>query len=405
MTAQVVIMNKLTAALASDSSVTMSRNGEIKRSFLTAEKIFPLGQPHRVAVLSSGDAELLGVPFALLLAEWGRSLEDEPRGRVSDYASSFCSWVEQQSGLFTTDAQDDYLSWVLRDYFLAVRRDLLERCTEAGLTEDKWRSPEAKTLVEEVVGGRLERLRGLPKCTNLGAVDPVAFFEQHVSVLHDALEWVFDDTPRSKAGDNLLHQVAQALLPAREPFSTDATLVFVGFGQQELFPASQGLDLSGMFAGKLKSFFSDYVTVSVTDGACISGYGQREAMDTFLEGYHGDFLEAAHRRLEEALNAARSGGGDATKAEQLSKEQHDALVEDFSKLSWKEYVEPLVNTVAGLPEADVARMAEALVGLQVLRLLTRAEAETVGGPVDVGVLTGEEGFSWFRHKSLFREER
>ena len=405
MTAQVVIMNKLAAALASDSSVTLTRNGEIKRSFLTAEKIFPLGQPHRVAVLSSGDSELLGVPFALLLAEWGRSLGDEPRGRVSDYASSFCSWVEQQTGLFTTEAQDDYLGWVLRDYFLAVRRALLERCTEAGLTQDIWPSPAAAALVEEVVGGRLERLRALPRCTNLDAVDPVGFFEQHASMLHDVLEWVFDDTPRSGAGDNLLREVAQALLSAREPFSTDATLVFVGFGQQELFPASQRLNLSGIFAGKLKSFFSDYVTVSVTDGACISGYGQTEAMDTFLEGYHDDFLEAAHRRLEEALNAALTGGGDATKAAQLSKEQHDALVEDFSKLSWKEYVEPLVNTVAGLPKADVARISEALVGLQVLRQLTRAEAETVGGPLDVGVLTREEGFSWFRHKSLFRGER
>lgn len=85
---------------------------------------------------------MLRVPFALLLTEWGGSLGNEPPGQVSDYVYSFCSWLEQQSGLFTAEAHDGYLGWVLRDYFLAVRRDLLKRCTEAELTEEKWRSAE-----------------------------------------------------------------------------------------------------------------------------------------------------------------------------------------------------------------------------------------------------------------------
>ena len=49
---------------------------------------------------------------------------------------------------------------------------------------------------------------------------------------------------------------------------------------------------------------------------------------------------------------------------------------------------------------DLARVAESFVGLQVLRQLTQAEMETVGGPIDVAVITRADGFRWVSGKSL-----
>jgi hypothetical protein len=83
MTSQIVVMNKLAAAVTSDSSVTMSGGSKVLRSYPTAEKIFLLVLPHRLAVLHSGDTELLRVPYAVLLVEWQQSLR-EPSNRVAD---------------------------------------------------------------------------------------------------------------------------------------------------------------------------------------------------------------------------------------------------------------------------------------------------------------------------------
>jgi hypothetical protein len=107
MTSQVVVMNKVAAAVASDSSVTVSSGAQILRSYPTAEKIFPFSLPHRLAVLHSGSTELLRVPYPVLLAEWHRALA-VPLPRVLDYAESFSRWVEAQTGLFDDANQNHF---------------------------------------------------------------------------------------------------------------------------------------------------------------------------------------------------------------------------------------------------------------------------------------------------------
>lgn len=400
MTSQVVVMNKVAAAVASDSSVTMSNGNQMLRSYPTAEKIFPLPLPHRLAVLHNGSTDLLRVPYSVLLSEWQRSLGD-PLTRVSDYSESFTRWVEAQTGLFDDANQDNFLDWVVRDYFLAIRKEILNECARQNLIVDDWKTPQAEALLEGLLSARIEYLKQLTTSANLADVDTEAFVKAHENTVHSALEWVFDDTPRSVKGDELLNQMVSLLVRAIEPFTSDASLVFVGYGASELFPASQVLGIGGIIAGKVKSNLPPCAAVTTDDGAYISPYAQTEAMHTFLRGYHSDFLNAAHETLENALTSEVENSKDA-KPPDTSK-HHEELSDRFERLSWEEFVEPLVNTVGGLPRAELARMAESLVGLQVLRKLTRAEAETVGGPVDVATITRSEGFSWCRHKSLQRE--
>jgi hypothetical protein len=45
-------------------------------------------------------------------------------------------------------------------------------------------------------------------------------------------------------------------------------------------------------------------------------------------------------------------------------------------------------------------MAESLIELQILRQSSQAVQDTVGGPVDVAVVTRERGVEWFRHKTV-----
>src|SRR5439155_24553324 len=64
----------------------------------------------------------------------------------------------------------------------------------------------------------------------------------------------------------------------------------------------------------------------------------------------------------------------------------------------KRYWEPVVNTVAALPKDELAAMAEALVNLTKFRRRVTPERETVGGPIDVAVITKGDGFIWLRRK-------
>jgi hypothetical protein len=64
------------------------------------------------------------------------------------------------------------------------------------------------------------------------------------------------------------------------------------------------------------------------------------------------------------------------------------------------FVAPLRYAIAGLPTATLADVARSLVELQALRQTTTAEQSTVGGPIDVAVISRSGGFKWIKHKSV-----
>jgi len=80
-----------------------------------------------------------------------------------------------------------------------------------------------------------------------------------------------------------------------------------------------------------------------------------------------------------------------------------AIREALNHEARKKYTEPLMTAVSGLPRYDLATFAEALVNLTALRKrMDVAEHESVGGPVDVAVISKGDGFVWVKRKDLVR---
>ncbi len=58
-----------------------------------------------------------------------------------------------------------------------------------------------------------------------------------------------------------------------------------------------------------------------------------------------------------------------------------------------------------LPRSDLATMAESLISLTALRArMSAGEMETVGGPIDVAVLSKGEGFVWVKRKDPIKSD-
>ena len=63
-----------------------------------------------------------------------------------------------------------------------------------------------------------------------------------------------------------------------------------------------------------------------------------------------------------------------------------------------------MNAVGTLSKEDLAEMAESLIYLTYLkRRITLAE-ESVGGPVDVAIISKTDGFIWIKRKHYFSPE-
>jgi hypothetical protein len=139
-------------------------------------------------------------------------------------------------------------------------------------------------------------------------------------------------------------------------------------------------------------------------------------VDIFMSGldprFTGTFVAGIAKTFEEYPGVILDS------IEQLTDEERKALKEKFAGTS-KEIVlqlqnqlasfqafnsNPIVNVVAALPRSDLAAMAESLVNLTSLKRRVSLQAETVGGPVDVAVISRSDGFIWIKRKEYFRPE-
>ena len=86
----------------------------------------------------------------------------------------------------------------------------------------------------------------------------------------------------------------------------------------------------------------------------------------------------------------------------------DKLRDDFSRglQEWisRHHVEPIMSMVVSLPKNELATMAETLVNLTAFKRKITSALETVGGPIDVAVISRGDGLVWVKRKHYFPSE-
>jgi hypothetical protein len=400
-------MNKLGISLATDSSVTI-RHGENTRTYGSAEKIFPLSEDHQVALLHSGSTEFMGHPYEVLITEWKKTLS-RPLAEVKSYAESFVRWLSQRSDLFSQELQEEFVEDHATEYFLDLRKVLLEKLEQKHLTEDTWHSEETLDFTIDFFKNDLDWLRSLKSCESLTEkwADTVTSSIQHK--LKEATDFVFDDIPWNLSIAEVVENIGKEILHRTIGNDQDARIAFAGYGFEQIYPEHVWVDLRGMIGDKPR-YTIDSLLVTNDNDSWLQTHAQSEAIHTYLRAYHVSFLDKAKSNLREAvleiLDMLDRKLDDETYLEienevsTLRDSAIEKLVSGFEDNSHNRFVKPFTGTLAGLPTTSLAKMAESLIELQILRQSSQGIQDTVGGPVDVAVITLENGFTWFRHKTI-----
>ena len=80
------------------------------------------------------------------------------------------------------------------------------------------------------------------------------------------------------------------------------------------------------------------------------------------------------------------------------------MIDDFEQRRWEWFVSRTLDAVEFLDKSELAALAESLVSLAALRQKVSLDMETVGGPVDVAVISKGDGFIWISRKYYFQRE-
>ncbi len=181
-----------------------------------------------------------------------------------------------------------------------------------------------------------------------------------------------------------------------------------------MFPVVVDYYVDSVIDNKLKYRENSRYQASRNHDAYVKGFAQNDMVFQFMEGvdqrYQGhmafQILEFANRQMMALLDELWSGTeSDKNKKrdEVLAHIHHEyqSLLQDFANYRNTYFTSPILGTLNALPKDELANLAESLVNLTSLKRKVSRDLETVGGPIDVAVISKGDGFVWIKRKHYF----
>jgi hypothetical protein len=418
MTAEIAIINKNAVALAADSAVTL-RDPESPKIYNTANKVFMLSKFHPVGIMVYGSAEFMGVPWEIIIKVYRSRLGTRNFDKLDQFARDFFEHLDQSRLLFSDSRQRSHFRRTLSSFFWNVRRLIQARVDEALKTKTSLSDQEIAALVDLEIGEWLDPWSHVDDLACFEADFDKTLSESYKQEIDETLELVFEKL----VGDEQKAKLRQLAVwrVTKNRWAVSSGLVFAGFGEQQIFPCVKSFQVECVVCDKTRLLPTDAWShdMNENESASIIPFAQAEIVHRFLRGIDPEYKQDITKYLETLLTAAYPGKLRDTLKQKISEEDQEELVKElieagkailgdaqkeWDEREFKRYVEPVVDTVAELPKDELAAMAESLVNLTSFKRRISKDMETVGGPVDVAVISKGDGFVWIKRKHYFSKE-
>lgn len=416
MTAEIAIMNKNAVALAADSAVTIG-NGERLKIYST-NKLFMLSKYHPVGMMIYGNAELLGVSWETSIKAHRQELGDRVFPTLEEYASSFINFIENNRKLYPKDAQDSWAHDKVLSGLRFIKHDIDDEVEKVIHNRRQISESELKIIITESIQSAYENV--MSKDNLSLADDSIRQFidTEYDDFIREKIGQVFQKLPLSRTLVKKIKEICKNLLLKDLTVGDQAGLVVAGFGNDEHFPSLIEYEIDGILFNRLKYKIARRDSISRIGRASVMPFAQSEMVHTFMEGIDPHIYAALNSYLEKlmgeiypeqivsSLPASKLIDKDALKSKltKVGENLLSALMTAINKHKWEQNINPVLDAVEFLPKEELAAMAESLVNLTSFKRRVTLDAETVGGPIDVAVISKGDGFIWVKRKHYFEAE-
>ena len=244
--------------------------------------------------------------------------------------------------------------------------------------------------------------------------------KKYGKIIEKAKKDIFEELPLTQSLSKLLIEIALNLFSKipEKIFPPDLSgVVITGFGDKDAFPSFRSFLLEGIINNVLQYRKHWENSINFENVAAVIPFAQQEMVFTFMEGVSPDYEQEIEKYFSQVCNNYPEII--IENINKLKNEEKAELKEKLKKISneWKEqykkrlkeyrrkkHVNPVISVVAMLPKDELAAMAESLVSLTSFKRRVTIEAETVGGPIDVAIISKGDGFIWIKRKHYFKPE-
>lgn len=405
MTAEVAVLNKSAVAMAADSAMSV---GDTGKTYPT-NKLFALTKHQPIGIMVFNNAEFMGMPWETLIKMYRRELGSASKPTVTDYAQDFLGYISNDK--ICTDDQRRYnFRNIAHDLFRRVDRDTRQSLSESsGATNS-----DVGTVIRTAIERHSRMLVDLGEAVSMQNLDTVDVIDTYQEDINELIELCFGSYEVDDVIAQALHKLLATSLKSTGLSNDFSGLVFAGFGEDEFFPSLVQVATDGAIGSLVKAdTVGDFDIARMGTQGAIVPFAQSEMVGRFMNGVDHDFLWYLEQYLEDLFyKSAREVLEAATPTGQLTESQIEELrgivrssLDDFRnstrRFCKERFVLPVLHNVKHLPKEELASMAEALVSLTSLKRRVSTEKETVGGPIDVAVISKGDGFIWIKRKHYF----
>lgn len=406
MTSEVLMLNKDAVVIAADSAVTTGRDPHPRYS-KAANKIFDISVHGNVAVTIFASAEIDRVPWELVLKQFRKfDSENPPRAHLRDYVSALVNFFQRNGALFPVGVRTE----LLKTRVTYATGTLLKRLAfqfpvlidQAAVPADRqaaWAEARAFAIAE---------LAAQPYRAPLTAPDLQSIVAQSADLEAHLAPLIASDSSYLHVDVSQVVPLAIEYLLKYPTEVLGATgVVIAGYGADEIFPS---FVQTRMFGHIGDTFFwteeSDYV-ITHDNNAWIQPFAQSSMINRFTDGFDGvlsSILEEGSLSTFNSLIGDLRAGGIAIPDEvsnPIVTARHTEFMSNWKQKNWDANFHPLRRVLNSLSVPEMGHLAESLLVLEALRERVTSPSESVGGPIDVAVITKAEGLIWLKRKHFF----
>lgn len=421
MTAIIAILNKSSVAVAADSAVSVTRENHMK-VYNYANKIFNLSKGAPIAIMIYDNAEFVGIPWETIIKMYRKHTNNKKFDHVAGYRDDFVNYLQTFRTHFGGKEEEETMNEItvklLHEFDETIKKTTAERFNDGQLLNlpDSDKQTHYKEVLVDVIA------KSMKANENLGF--HAGFDESDKAQLRDRFHELMDRYVTELLsfylleGDlelrQLLHDVILENTVKAGFVESCSGLVFTGFGELEIFPSCYSINLGGVLNNKIRiSENPNPINISSEMDASIAPFAQTDIMRTFIEGIDpevkGSIPSAFTSALEQFKQLVLASIDNSTTTEQSLRnvlEQAipdvvNSLVERLHDLRFERHIGPMLHTISSLSKEDLAEMAESLINLTYLKRRASFSEESVGGPIDVAIITKGDGFIWIKRKHYF----
>lgn len=420
MTSEVVLMNRQAVAMAADSAVTISGDRYLK-TYQSVDKLFPLVDGQPIAVMIYNNAEIMSTPWETVISLYreqarGRSLET-----VAAYAEDFMEFLSGNPDLFPADHQDTEFFKVVAVVFTVIAEEFDYQVENFQQSNAGRVTDHISAMFEYVIGQIHADYQRYPDdsprvdlpCFPGGMAEQVrrrygAEIDQLTDSLIGSLRNAYPGLAVSDGTRNKLREIGVYAATKDAFFEHYTGVVFAGFGAREKFPSMRSYLTSSVILGILKRKRDRAADINSDSGPVFQPFAQDRMIRTFLTGMDQHlrmFIFSESLKLSMGLVTDVVG-----RAPNLSDAQRDKIFKDYSQnnlqhalheffksidnYQYAVHTRPILRAVNSLPKKELGETAASLIKLNSFQQKVMNSVETVGGPIDVAVITRNGGLEF-----------